>query len=111
MSRCSDSVTGFLCRRGFGGTGFGSSNRGCGGEASRYDIALVNHQSKVRGRRARLEEEQSPNPRIKDNEESTQVIIRDLFCKRCRAMLQYGTPDWARPASPGCRFLGPLCWY
>jgi hypothetical protein len=33
----------------------------------------------------------------KDKEASTQVVIRDLFCKRRRAMLQYGTPDWARP--------------
>src|SRR5580765_5933506 len=33
----------------------------------------------------------------KGNKASTQVVIRDLFCKRRRAMLQYGTPDWARP--------------
>ena len=33
---------------------------------------------------------------LKDNKASTLVAIRDLFCKRRRAMLQYGTPDWAR---------------
>jgi hypothetical protein len=33
----------------------------------------------------------------KGNKASGLVAIRDLFCKRCRAMLQYGTPDWARP--------------
>ena len=32
----------------------------------------------------------------KDNKDLTQVAIRDLFCKRRPAMLQYGTPDWAR---------------
>ena len=43
--------------------------------------------------------------RSKDNKASAQVVIRDLFCKRRRAMLQYGTPDWARP----CLARLPLC--
>ena len=41
--------------------------------------------------------EAAPVYRSKDIKVSTQVVIRDLFCKRRRAMLQYGTPDWARP--------------
>ena len=78
--------------------------RGCGGgpptqRGARGAVPPRMCQHAQRGGRAG---QRSPASRCnaasrKDNEVSTQVAIRDLFCKRRRAMLQYGTPDWARP--------------
>ena len=70
-----------------------------GAKPARMRVAQMGF-SRVRGRahsHARSNARALSIQRSKDNKESTQVAIRDLFCKRRRAMLQYGTPDWARP--------------
>jgi len=83
MRRCFDRDTDIICR----GRGVGSAPSV--EREGRSPLASMQQCDSQR--------EAAPVYRSKDIKVSTQVVIRDLFCKRRRAMLQYGTPDWARP--------------
>ena len=86
MSRCCNYAASINCR-GSGGRLAIPAGSARGGTRSQSDRA----DTSQRGAEGRACSQK------KGNKASTQVIIRDLFCKRRRAMLQYGTPDWARP--------------